>query len=69
MCTQVCIKGNWCETVGELRRQVPEATIIKEACYRDMPDDDSCLCGIDIPATLNTAGMASEVDESGDYHA
>jgi hypothetical protein len=69
MCSNVCIKGEWCETVGELRRAVPGATLVKEPCYKELPDDSFCLCGIDIPATLKTAGLDCTQAECGDYHA
>jgi len=67
MCVCVCVRGNWCETVGELRRAVP-CEIIREPEYESLPEDHQCLCGVDIAATLQAAGVEFERDDCGDWH-
>jgi len=67
MCVEVCVRGNWCETVGELRRAVP-CEIVPDPLYEHPPQDEHCLCGVDIPETLERAGVAFEQDENFDYH-
>ena len=67
MCVQVCVRGNWCETVGELRLAVP-CEIVRDPCYATLPQDHQCLCGVDIGATLRAAGVGYEQDDCGDWH-
>ena len=67
MCVQVCVRGNWCETVGELRRAVP-CEIVRDPCYDKLPNDHQCLCGVDLGATLRAAGVRYEQDDCGDWH-
>ena len=67
MCVLVQVRGIWCETVRELRVTVP-CVPVKDACYETMPRDDDCLCGVDIPATLEAAGVTFEKDDCGDFH-
>ncbi|NBW21730.1 MAG: hypothetical protein EBR82_78610 [Caulobacteraceae bacterium] len=53
MCDEVKIDGQWCETIGQLRRALlPIANIVKSRNYNALPPDDACLCGVDICATL-----------------
>ena len=66
MCVEVRVGNVWCSTVGELRAAIP-CEPIKEACYQQMPRETSCLCGIDIPATLASAGVVFTLDETANY--
>jgi hypothetical protein len=67
MCVQVNVRGQWCHTVGELRKAVP-CDPIKESCYKKLPNAHQCLCGVDAEATLNATGVEWIRDDCGDYH-
>ena len=67
MCQEVCVRGNWCCRVGELRRAL-RCKLVRDPRYKRLPRDNCCLCGVDIPATLTRAGLAFEQDENLDYH-
>lgn len=67
MCTQIHFDDEWLETVGELRRHVP--LIQWDKSYRHPPyDDKTCLCCVDVPATLEAAGIKF-TEKHGDYLA
>ena len=72
MCVQVCVRGNRCDTVGELRLAVP-CEIVRDPCYdnlvrKPLPQEHQCLCGVDVAATLQAAGVEYEQDDCGDWH-
>ena len=68
MCTAVIVGSTWCYSVGELRERLPGIDVLKNSVYLEMPRDSSCLCGVDIDATLTAAGVAFSKDDCGDYH-
>jgi len=67
VCYAVNVRGEWCDRIGELRRAVP-CEPQRDPAYATLPPDDACLCGCDIEATLNAAGVQWERDDCGDYH-
>jgi hypothetical protein len=62
MCDVVVIDGNAVETIRELRAAIPLAEVKKAKRYKAIPPDDSCLCGVDVEATLRQAGRDFEYD-------
>ena len=56
MCDEIIIGEKTLDTIRELRAALPTAKIIKSPRYMELPPDDSCLCGVDICATLVQAG-------------
>lgn len=51
MCLSIKLSDREIETLGELR-QIAEPVLTADAPYMHHPDDDNCLCWVDIPATL-----------------
>lgn len=68
MCVQVNVRGEWVDTVGDLRA----ALGCKVQANRFAPDAalaaDACLCVVDVGATLDAAGVGWVKDHGGDYH-
>lgn len=53
MCISINLSdGREIETLGELRRIAERVIFTDDAPYQHHPDDDNCLCWVDIPATL-----------------
>jgi hypothetical protein len=66
MCDEVKIDGQWCDTIGQLRRALlPNANIVKSRHYNALPPDAACLCGVDICATLIQSGREEYDHEPG----
>jgi len=59
MCYTVYVDDEACETVGQLRAKMPKG-IILPAC-EDWPIDkeDCCLCGINLPGTIEANGLVA----------
>ena len=62
MCDEITIGDKTVDTIRELRAAMPTARIIKSPHYMALPPDDSCLCGVDICATLVQAGCDYDHD-------
>jgi hypothetical protein len=56
MCDEITLDGKTLETILQLRAALPTAKIIKSREYEALPSDESCLCGVDVRATLVQAG-------------
>jgi len=53
MCISINLSdGREIETLGELRRIAERVIFTDDVPYQHRPDDDNCLCWVDIPATL-----------------
>lgn len=70
MCVQANVDSVWCDTVGKLKAALGISHHIKEDCYdSDPPDDDCCLCGVNVEAMAEAAGYEDVTqDDWGDWH-
>lgn len=68
MCVQVNVRGEWVDTVGDLRAALGCEVQANRFCP-DRPEfSEWCLCLVDMPATLDAAGVGWVLDHAGDYH-
>lgn len=56
MCDEITIGDKTLHTIRGLREAMPTAEVVKSPHYIALPPDESCLCGVDICATLVRAG-------------
>jgi hypothetical protein len=63
MCAEVCVCGTWVDTTTKLREALKarggSGDLIRDPAYETMAPD-SCLCCVDIPATLEKASREIE---------
>jgi len=66
MCIEVKYKGIWIDNVKEFRKSI-DCEIIKDKCYKNLPKDEDCLCGLDIEKMLEKKNLKFEKDEMQNY--
>lgn len=67
MCTTVLIGDRRIETVGEMRAILGRDVIVGEGYGAGwVPDDNNCLCCLDMKATAEAAGYVVDWDEWGE---
>ncbi len=66
MCVIARVDGVWCENVREFKEAM--GCIVPCDLYEFPPEDEDCLCGVDIEKTIELVGAVGHRDDATDWH-
>ena len=56
MCVEICVNGEWCCNIGELKAALGGEPVMDDG-YGGVPPDHFCLCGVDVERTAAACGF------------